>query len=100
MVDSDFNPWYEAYNDDDYGDITQVRPYVDVELRPNAASRKSKQDPEFTDSEDDDTASSGSDTESCSEESDSDDANDHDDADEDGVCISALAQAPWTTKTS
>ena len=93
MVDSDFCPWWEEYNDDDYGDLIRIRPYVDVALRPNAASRKIAEPSEFTDDEAD---SSGSDSESgpSSDESDSDGANDHDDADEDGVDIHNLAQAP------
>ena len=90
-----FCPWWEEYNDDDYGDLIRVRPYVDVELRPNAASRKTAAPPEFTDDESD-GHDSCSDTGSGygSYESDSDGANDHDDADEDGVGIASLAQAP------
>ena len=95
VVDSDFCPWWEECNDDDYGDLIRVRPYVDVELRPNAASKRTAAPPEFTDSESD-GHDSGSDTGSGhgSYESEGDCANDHGDADEDGVDIASLAQAP------
>ena len=95
MVDSDFCPWPETYNDDDYGDLLRPRPYLDVTQRPNASSRKKpKEEDEFTDEDEYvDEESSGS-SSSGSELEDSDSANAHSDADEDGVDIAALASAP------
>ena len=94
MVDSDFCPWWEEYNDDDYGDLIRVRPYVDVALRPNAASKRTAAPPEFTSPDESDGSGSDSESGHSSDESDSDGANDHDDADEDGVDIHNLAQEP------
>ena len=90
VVDSDFCPWWEEYNDDDYGDLIRVRPYVDVELRPNAASKRTAK---YSESDGSESDGSGSDTDGGygSYESESDGANDHDDADEDGVIIANLA---------
>jgi len=99
VVDSDFCPWPETYQDGEFEDCIRIRPWLDVAQRPNAASRKTIVDPEHpddpsssdSDEEDDEESSSSDSDEEDSDAEDSDDANDHADADESGVNIHALA---------
>ena len=92
VIDSDYCPWTEVYSDGNFTDKNRVRPYIDVEHRPNANSRTAIALAEPSSDDEDETVSDCS-GESSSEGEFADDSDDEDpdnDADDDGFEFSEL----------
>ena len=94
VIDSDYCPWSEVYSDGNYTDENRVRPYFDVEHRPNANSRTAIALAEPSSDDEDESDSACSDESSAEGEYavDSDDEDPDNDADDDGFAIAELGE--------
>ena len=94
VIDSDYCPWPEVFSDGNYTDENRVRPYIDVEQRPNASSRTAIALAQHS-SDDEDESDSDCSGDSSSEGEyavDSDDEDPDNDADDDGFAIAQLGE--------